>query len=195
MCIFNMLSEEVFDFGRNEMVSKRVDKLMDQMTAQFQEVYDVCMFVLKSYVANPSGMKGSLVQQTLKCLAHFLKWIPLGFIFETDLIETLLQNFWEPVQYRPECIRCITEIVSLRLSEEEVEAFKKRLAVLWVELVGRVVALPKQTLQFEDPSKVPSQMRLFWEATYCQLALCLTCELCHMHRYSPPFPGICSPYE
>lgn len=171
-----MLSEEVFDFGRNEMVSKRVDKLMDQLTAQFQEVYDTCMFVLKSFIASPAGMRETLVQQTLKCLAHFLKWIPLGFIFETDLIETLLQHFWEPVQYRPECIRCVTEMASLQLSQEEAAAFKHRLAALWVELVSRVIALPRQTLQYEDSGKVPPQMRLFWESIYCQLALCLTGE-------------------
>lgn len=177
MRLLNMLSEEVFDFGRNEMVSKRVDKLMDQLTAQFQEVYDTCMFVLKSYIASPAGMRETLVQQTLKCLAHFLKWIPLGFIFETDLIETLLQHFWEPVQYRPECTRCVTEMASLQLSPEEATAFKHRLAALWIELVTRVVALPRQTLQYEDPGKVPPQMRLFWESIYCQLALCLTAFL------------------
>lgn len=177
MRLLNMLSEEVFDFGRNEMVSKRVDKLMDQLTAQFQEVYDTCMFVLKSYIASPAGMRETLVQQTLKCLAHFLKWVPLGFIFETDLIETLLQHFWEPVQYRPECIRCVTEMASLQLSPEEAAAFKHRLAALWIELVTRVVALPRQTLQYEDPGKVPPQMRLFWESIYCQLALCLTGEM------------------
>ncbi|KAL8436365.1 hypothetical protein ACSSS7_001765 [Eimeria intestinalis] len=174
MRLLNMLSEEVFDFGRNEMVSKRVDKLMDQLTAQFQEVYDTCMFVLKSFVSSPAGMRETLVQQTLKCLAHFLKWVPLGFIFETDLIETLLQHFWEPVQYRPECIRCVTEMASLQLSPEEAAAFRHRLAAVWVELVARVVALPRQTLQYEDPGKVPPQMRLFWESIYCQLALCLT---------------------
>ncbi|XP_026193527.1 exportin-1 [Cyclospora cayetanensis] len=177
MRLLNMLSEEVFDFGRNEMVSKRVDKLMDQLTAQFQEVYDTCMFVLRSYIASPSGMRESLVQQTLKCLSHFLKWVPLGFLFETDLVETLLQNFWEPVQYRPECIRCVTEMASLQLSPEEAAAFKHRLAALWVELTARAVCLPRQTLQYEDSAKVPPQMRLFWETTYCQLALCLTAFL------------------
>lgn len=177
MRLLNMLSEEVFDFGRNEMVSKKVDKLMTQLTAQFQEVFDVCMFVLKSYVVNPGGMKESLVQQTLKCLAHFLKWIPLGFVFETDLIETLLQNFWEPVQFRADCLRCITEIASLQLGKEETHMFRERLAVLWLQLVAKVLALPPQTLHFEDAGRVPPQMRLFWETIYCQLSLCLTAFL------------------
>ncbi|KAL8275579.1 hypothetical protein Esti_000530 [Eimeria stiedai] len=189
MRLLNMLSEEVFDFGRNEMVSKRVDKLMDQLTAQFQEVYDTCMFVLKSFVSSPAGMRETLVQQTLKCLAHFLKWVPLGFIFETDLVETLLQHFWEPVQYRPECIRCVTEMASLQLSPEEAAAFRHRLAAVWVELVARVVALPRQTLQYEDPGKVPPQMRLFWETIYCQLALCLTAFL-RNHRET-----VCEPLD
>lgn len=169
-----MLSEEIFDFG-NEMVSKRVYKLMDQLTCEFKEVFDLCMFILLGFTQAPAGnIKESLIIQTLKCLSHFLRWIPLGFIFETDLIKILINHFWEPVQFRPECIRCITEIASLNLSVEEQNLFNPKLKTLWFELFNKINALPKQTLKYEDPAKVPPQMRLFWESIYCQLALCLT---------------------
>lgn len=40
-------------------------------------------------------------------LANFLEWIALGFIFETDLIQMLLLHFWDPLEYRIECAKCL----------------------------------------------------------------------------------------
>ncbi|OXB62715.1 UNVERIFIED_CONTAM: hypothetical protein H355_000313, partial [Colinus virginianus] len=190
MRLLNMLSEEVFDFGEKEMVSRRVAQLMQQLTQQFQEVFDVCMFVLRAAAAAPLTVKESLVQQTLRCLAHYLKWIPLGYIFQTDLLQTLLHAFWEPVQYRADTLRCLTEIASLQLSPQEQQLFKQQLTTFWMQLVNDVLQLPSQTLQFNDPTKVPPQMRLFWESFYAQLALCLTVS-CPVSPVAPLCVCVC----
>ncbi|KAF8819371.1 putative exportin 1, partial [Cardiosporidium cionae] len=138
MRLLNLLSEEVFDFGRESMASKKVEYLMEQMTVQFQEVFDLCMFILQSYISNPNGIRNSLVRQTLQCLAHFLKWIPYGYIFEvyscgnqqTNLIDLLLSYFWEPVNYRIECVKCLSEISNLVLDPSELREFQSRLSFL-----------------------------------------------------------------
>lgn len=37
-----------------------------------------------------SSQNVALVNATLETLLRFLNWIPLGYIFETDLIDTLI---------------------------------------------------------------------------------------------------------
>lgn len=177
MRLLNLLSEEVFDFGEAQMASKKVRKLMSQLTAQFQEVFDLCMFILQSYSSNPTAVKESLVKQTLQCLAHFLKWIPFGFIFETDLIEILLNEYWDMINFRIESLKCLTEIASLKLTNEELQLFKPKLTSSWLILVEKLRNLPRNTLGYNDAKKVPSQLRIFWETFYCQLALCITAFL------------------
>ncbi|KAF8820607.1 putative exportin 1, partial [Cardiosporidium cionae] len=180
-----MHAEEVFDFGRESMASKKVEYLMEQMTTQFQEVFDLCMFILQSYISNPNGIRNSLVRQTLQCLAHFLKWIPYGYIFEvyscggqqTTLIDLLLSHFWEPVNYRIECVKCLSEISNLVLDPSELQEFRPRLLEFMTKLTQKLRGLSSSTLNYDNPSKVAGQMRLFWETFYVQLALCLTAFL------------------
>ena len=40
-----------------------------------------------------------------RTLRRYLTWIPLGYIFETQLIPILLTYFWDPMEYRLECIK------------------------------------------------------------------------------------------
>ncbi|KAK2195387.1 bifunctional Exportin-1 [Babesia duncani] len=179
MRLLNMLSEELFDFGEDHMQSKKVQKLMSQMTAEFREIYDLCLFVLTGAIQNPDALRVSLVKQTLTCLAHFLKWIPYGYIFETNsanivLIDLLLDHFWEPVIYRIECTKCLTEIGSLNLQGPELNALGHRIASMWPKLVKFVSILPNNSLAYDDPQQVPPAMRIFWETFYTQFSLCLT---------------------
>ena len=74
---------------------------------------------------------------TLSCIQHFLAWIPLGFVFEvymsvvrhteqthmnqpaplcvcqTNLIGILIDQFWDPPEFRIECVKCLGEIAAL----------------------------------------------------------------------------------
>eukprot|EP00922_Rhytidocystis_sp_ex-Travisia-forbesii_P020155 GHVS01029706.1.p1 GENE.GHVS01029706.1~~GHVS01029706.1.p1 ORF type:complete len:1123 (+),score=166.78 GHVS01029706.1:69-3437(+) len=173
MRLLVLLSEEVFDFGGDQLCSKRLDRLKEEFTAQFSEVFDLCCFIIRSHVQNPAALKHSLLAQTLQCLSHFLKWIPLPFIFETDLIEMLLNNFWDNTSFRIDCVRCLSEVGSLKLSGEETRYLPK-LASMWRLLCGKLATLPAESIQYDNTSKVPPTMRLFWETFYAQLAICLT---------------------
>lgn len=42
----------------------------------------------------------ALVKKCLKTFASFLGWIPLGYIFETDIIEKLLEHFFTIPTFR-----------------------------------------------------------------------------------------------
>ncbi|KAK1443825.1 armadillo-like helical protein [Babesia gibsoni] len=182
MRLLNMLSEELFDFGEDHMQSRTFQRLTSRMTADFREIFDVCIFVLHSAINNPDAVKVSLIKQTLTCLAHFLKWIPIGYIFEqyvhnnvnVVLIDLLLDHFWDPMIYRVECTKCLTEISSLSLSHQELQVFGARIAAIWPKLVDKMSMLPPNSMKYDDPTQVPSNQRLFWENFYTQFSICCT---------------------
>lgn len=53
------------------------------MCGEFAEIFKLCHEILEM------ALKPSLIKATLETLLRFLNWIPLGYIFETNLIEIL----------------------------------------------------------------------------------------------------------
>lgn len=84
MAILRLLSEEVFDFSAEKMTHAKTDTLKRQMCAEFSEVFMLCSEVLEK------AQKPSLIKATLETTLRFLSWMPIGFIFETAIIDTLL---------------------------------------------------------------------------------------------------------
>jgi exportin-1 len=84
MVILKLLSEEIFDFSAEQMTQTKIKNLKNQMCGEFSEIFKLCNEVLEE--AN----KSSLVKATLETLLRFLNWIPLGYIFETTIIDVLL---------------------------------------------------------------------------------------------------------
>ncbi len=52
--------------------------------------------------------KPDLIRATLTTLHAFLSWVPLGFIFESSLVDMLLKLFPAPA-YRNVALQCLTE--------------------------------------------------------------------------------------
>jgi exportin-1 len=84
MIILKLLSEEIFDYSAEQMTQAKTKNLKNQMCGEFSEIFQLCSEVLEK--AN----KSSLIKATLETLLRFLNWIPLGFIFETSLIDMLV---------------------------------------------------------------------------------------------------------
>ncbi|KAF8210814.1 CRM1 C terminal-domain-containing protein [Mycena galopus ATCC 62051] len=84
MAILKLLSEEIFDFSAEQMTQSKTKNLKNQISGEFSEIFKLCCEVLKD--AN----KSSLIKATLETLLRFLNWIPLGYIFETQVIDLLL---------------------------------------------------------------------------------------------------------
>merc|ERR1719492_740599 len=87
MVILKLLSEEVFDFSRGQMTQTKAKHLKDTMCSQFSDVFSLCQYVMDN------SNNAALVGATLETLLKFLNWIPLGYIFETKLIQTLILKF------------------------------------------------------------------------------------------------------
>lgn len=84
MVILKLLSEEIFDYSAEQMTQAKTKHLKNQMSGEFSEIFQLCSEVLEK------AQKASLIKATLETLLRFLNWIPLGFIFETNIIDNLV---------------------------------------------------------------------------------------------------------
>ena len=107
MIILKLLSEEVFDFSRDEMTSAKAKKLKESFNADFSLIFQLCEYIMANSV------KESLLVCTFQTLLKFLNWIPLGYIFETQLVKTLVYKFLPQPAFRNDVLACLTEIGSL----------------------------------------------------------------------------------
>ena len=92
------------------MTQTKAKHLKDTMCSQFSEVFTLCQFVLDN------SQNAPLVGATLETLLRFLNWIPLGYIFETKLIETLIFKFFNVPMFRNITLKCLTEIAAVSVS-------------------------------------------------------------------------------
>eukprot|EP00123_Amoebidium_parasiticum_P017948 comp24043_c0_seq2/m.43098 comp24043_c0_seq2/g.43098 ORF comp24043_c0_seq2/g.43098 comp24043_c0_seq2/m.43098 type:complete len:1076 (-) comp24043_c0_seq2:246-3473(-) len=123
MVILKLLSEEVFDFSSGQMTHRKARKLKDTMCEQFGEVFQLCMFVLDNTSSNV------LIKATLETLLRFLSWIPLGYMFETDLISRLHKYLGIP-QFRNIALQCLTEIGCVKLEPGQ---YASQLGLLYMQ--------------------------------------------------------------
>ena len=77
-----------------------------------------------------------LVGSMLDTLLKFLNWIPLGYIFETKLISTLIYKFLNVPMFRNVTLTCLTEIACVQVNQYESELFQ----LFWARLCGVSVA-------------------------------------------------------
>lgn len=111
MIILKNLSEEVFDFSSGQITQTKAKHLKDTMCSEFSQIFQLCSFVLESSLNAP------LIKVTLETLLRFLNWIPLGYIFETTLIETLIFKFLSVPMFRNVTLKCLSEIAGLTVPD------------------------------------------------------------------------------
>jgi len=77
------MSEEIFDFSSGQITQTKAKHLKDTMCQEFSQIFTLCQYVMEN------ATNVSLITMTLETLLRFLNWIPLGYIFETELIPML----------------------------------------------------------------------------------------------------------
>lgn len=110
MQILKLLSEELFDFSSGQITQTKAKHLKDTMCNEFSSIFHLCQYVLENSQNPP------LVSATLETLLRFLNWIPLGYIFETKLINTLIFKFLTVPMFRNVTLKCLTEIAGVTVS-------------------------------------------------------------------------------
>ena len=111
MAILRLLSEEIFDYSAEQMTQAKTKALKNQICSEFGEVFKLCSEVLEK------AQKPSLIKATLETTLRFLNWIPLGFIFETNIIDHLIGRFLEVPDFRNVTLKCLSEIAALTVPE------------------------------------------------------------------------------
>ncbi|KAG9102029.1 Karyopherin transporter [Ceratobasidium sp. UAMH 11750] len=112
MAILKLLSEEIFDYSAEQMTQTKTKNLKNQMCGEFSEIFQLCLEVLEK------AQKPSLIRATLETMLRFLNWIPLGYIFETSIIDQLLTRFLEVNEFRNITLKCLSEIAGLNVGPE-----------------------------------------------------------------------------
>ncbi|KAJ3044255.1 Karyopherin transporter [Rhizophlyctis rosea] len=136
MIILKLLSEEIFDFSAEQMTQAKTKNLKNQMCNEFSEIFQLCFEILQT------AQKPSLVAATLETLLRFLNWIPLGYIFQTNLIELLVTRFLKETLTRNTTLKCLTEIGGLQVGPDYNEKFAYLFTTAMPVLAGLI---PPQT--------------------------------------------------
>lgn len=85
--------------------------------------------------------KVSLIKATLETLLRFLSWIPLGYVWETGLIDTLVGRFLEAREFRNVTLKCLAEVGALQIGREYNEKFVVLFNLVMTSVVSQAVLL------------------------------------------------------
>lgn len=113
MNILKLLSEEVFDFSSGQLTQAKTKYLKETMCHEFSKIFQLCTFVMEN------STNENLVISTLETLLPFLNWIPVVYVFDTSLIDTLTLRFLPEVKFRNITLQCLTEIAAIKNSGKE----------------------------------------------------------------------------
>ncbi|XP_047980580.1 protein EXPORTIN 1A isoform X2 [Salvia hispanica] len=151
MAILKLLSEEVFDFSRGEMTQQKIKELKQSLNSEFQLIHELCLYVLSA------SLRAELIRATLATLHAFLSWIPLGYIFQSPLLEKL-PNFFVVPAYRNLTLQCLTEIAALSFGDFYNAQYVNMYSVFMVQLQN---ILPSHTNFLEAYANGTSEEQAF----------------------------------
>lgn len=148
MQILKLLSEEVFDFSKDQMVTEKAKAMKESLNGEFTSIYHLCEYILEK------SSRPSLLKITLQTLQRFLTWIPLGFIFQTPLIEVLLKKFFPEQLFRNDTIDCLTEIATLQDLDPQYDPLFRQLFTIFLQQLNTIMTPDTNlALAFENGSE------------------------------------------
>lgn len=113
MIILKLMSEEIFDYSQDQMTQAKANSLKMSLKAEFEQIFKLCYEILDK------TQKSSLIIATLNALLKYIHWIPLNYVFQTDLLSMLTNKFLAPPLTRAVTLKCLTEVSSLVSPENE----------------------------------------------------------------------------
>jgi len=131
MSILLLLSEEVFDYSSGHMTQEKMTKMKGSLNREFTLIFQLCEYILDN------SQDPNLLTITLQTLLRFLQWIPVGYIFETKLVETLSVKFFPVALFQNDTLRCLTEIASLTLDPPQPQ-YQAILIQMFITIISSV---------------------------------------------------------
>lgn len=140
MKILQLLSEEIFDFSSDSMTSAKIKHMKESLNEEFSQIFQLCEFILDA------SQKQSLLKTTFVTLQRFLSWIPMGYIFETKLLNTLITKFLPVAAFRVETLNCLIEVASLPVQEirSDYHPIIKQMMIAFMAQLA--IYIPKETV-------------------------------------------------
>ena len=150
--ILCLLSEEVFSFSSASLTSDASVQMKQHLSASFQQIFALCDDLLSA----PGRLSAPLLQQTLLCLHSFLHWIPVGYVFETALLQRLASCLSLP-SASPSIVnavlQCLTEVAGIRLTDEQSDKYQLTLVSTLQAALQHANATVSQLQQQADDGK------------------------------------------
>lgn len=107
MRILRLLSEEIFDYSAGQMTQAKATGLKTSLCDEFGEIFKLCFEILDK------ADKPSVILATLKALEKYISWIPLGYVFETNILNLIAGKFLPEQGFRRAALKCLIEVSQL----------------------------------------------------------------------------------
>jgi exportin-1 len=170
--ILLLVSEEVFDFGKKNIVSEKRDQFKQIIYNEVNSLMELCEYVIMSAINSQNNLSQSLIRQCLKTFTEFITWLPNGYIFENNLVENILRHFIFPSVTRLDSIKLFTEVVQINLEEEEdpqIKAmYKERKCLLFCIFIECIVNTVKGRNLREEYQTLLQKRNTSGFETFCQ---------------------------
>ncbi len=207
LMILKELSTEIFDFWKNSISSADIIKLKNKFASEFKSVFDVCIFIGRSYIEDPSKIKNSLMLTCLETINSFLGWMPIYYIFLTDLIENFLLKLLVQKNFTLHTLKSFEIIFGFQfekersnLSEEDFKTCLEKLVrgyCLFIENLSSIYncntnfEVERQVISNNDSIKTLNQFQMFTQnlslvfLNFFQKNISLIEKFSFNHRNSP----------
>jgi len=137
MHILKLLSEEIFDYSSGQMTQKKMTEMKSNLNKQFVLIFQLCQYILKN------SNDRMLVEVTLQTLQRFLHWIPVGYIFKSELIEILATKFFPIQQFQNDTLQCLGEIAGIEVKAKP--EYDQKLVNMFKVVISQTSKLMKPT--------------------------------------------------
>ena len=114
MKVLQLLSEEINEFWKNSLTTKKAMELKSKMAAEFSQVFLLCQFIFD----NSANVKQSLLIEAVKLFAEYTTWFPIEYVFNDKIITQFLSNIKTMPFIRVEVIKCIGQIFAINFDDK-----------------------------------------------------------------------------
>ncbi|CAI5755641.1 unnamed protein product [Candida verbasci] len=144
MIILKLLSEEIFDFSEDQLTTAKILQLKKSMESEFEEIFKLCYEILDR------TSKPSLIISTLNALLKYIQWIPINYIYESNLLDLLSKKFLSPNDTRAISLKCLTEISSLKIDQQ----YEEKTILFFKNAMDEIKQIVPQTTNLKESYKV-----------------------------------------
>ncbi|CCD23976.1 uncharacterized protein NDAI_0C03160 [Naumovozyma dairenensis CBS 421] len=111
--ILRLLSEEIFDLAPKRITQAKLLHLKEAISNQVDQIFQYFISILESTISP------SVRRATSESILCYLQWIPLNYIYETELIELLISQVVTVAETRPITLKCLMSIIEIDIPEDD----------------------------------------------------------------------------